>query len=103
MPTPAPAQDMQVCVNQGMPVGAACKISMGEGALPKEGMCKLGDVGPCDVGQMLHTDGQNAGDVCNVFGHQGVVEEHHTKLYCNIWPISKPTTTKKPRTTTAAP
>jgi hypothetical protein len=102
MPVPVPAQDMQVCVNQGMPAGAACKISMGEGALPKEGMCKLGDVGPCDVGQMLDMDNYNVGEVCAKFGHQGVVEEHHAELYCNIWPISKPTT-KKPRTTTAAP
>jgi hypothetical protein len=99
-PTAAPAKDMQGCVDQAMPVGAACKISMGEDALPKQGVCKLGNVGPCDVGQMLDMHDHKVGEECTLFGHQGLVEEHHAKLYCDIWPIQfvekKPTTTKMP-------
>merc|ERR1719183_1237304 len=88
MPMPAPAQDMHGCRDAEMPVGAACQISMGAGVPPKKGMCKLGDVGPCDVGQMVPMDDQKVGTECTFAGVKGAVEEHHSTLYCNIWPIS---------------
>jgi len=100
-PESAPSLDMQACRDEWKSRGAACTISMGDGEPPLEGSCKLGNQGPCDVGQMvaMEASGKSAGDTCTFAGREGKLE-FHNNLYCNIWPtpyrFSAPISTTTP-------